>query len=166
MCIRDSASTPLGAMALKIYNKFCEEGNGTKDFSAISKVMHRVRVIQRLRCSNKLKAVRTHLEYLKTLVFSLWIWSRRRLIKMLDLLRRSCEIIRKGKLRLHSITKVMKRKAVLATATKQVLYKTWNKAYKCNQCSSKWAGKDRRIAITIAKYRISWRCWTLRMPIN
>ena len=33
------ASTPLGAMALEIYNKFCEEGNGTKDFSAISKVV-------------------------------------------------------------------------------------------------------------------------------
>ena len=34
-----NASTPLGAMALEIYNKFCEEGNGTKDFSAISKVV-------------------------------------------------------------------------------------------------------------------------------
>ena len=33
------ASTPLGEMALEIYNKFCEEGNGTKDFSAISKVV-------------------------------------------------------------------------------------------------------------------------------
>jgi len=33
------ASTPLGAMALDIYNKFCEEGNDTKDFSAISKVI-------------------------------------------------------------------------------------------------------------------------------
>ncbi len=33
------ASTPLGTMALEIYNKFCEEGNGTKDFSAISKVV-------------------------------------------------------------------------------------------------------------------------------
>ena len=32
-----NASTPLGAMALEIYNKFCEEGNDTKDFSAISK---------------------------------------------------------------------------------------------------------------------------------
>ena len=34
-----SASTPLGAMALDIYNKFCEEGNDTKDFSAISKAI-------------------------------------------------------------------------------------------------------------------------------
>tara|TARA_Y100000590_G_scaffold212769_1_gene241091 strand:+ start:64 stop:978 length:915 start_codon:yes stop_codon:yes gene_type:complete len=34
-----NALTPLGAMALKIYNKFCEEGNDTKDFSAISKVI-------------------------------------------------------------------------------------------------------------------------------
>ena len=34
-----NASTPLGAMALEIYNKFCEEGNDTKDFSAISKVV-------------------------------------------------------------------------------------------------------------------------------
>ena len=34
-----NASTPLGEMALEIYNKFCEEGNGTKDFSAISKVV-------------------------------------------------------------------------------------------------------------------------------
>ena len=33
------ASTPLGTMALEIYNKFCEEGNDTKDFSAISKVV-------------------------------------------------------------------------------------------------------------------------------
>ena len=33
------ASTPLGAMALNIYNKFCEEGNDNKDFSAISKVI-------------------------------------------------------------------------------------------------------------------------------
>ncbi len=33
------ASTPLGSMALEIYNKFCEEGNDTKDFSAISKVV-------------------------------------------------------------------------------------------------------------------------------
>ena len=32
-----NASTPLGSMALEIYNKFCEEGNDTKDFSAISK---------------------------------------------------------------------------------------------------------------------------------
>ena len=34
-----NASTPLGAKALEIYNKFCEEGNDTKDFSAISKVV-------------------------------------------------------------------------------------------------------------------------------
>ena len=34
-----NASTPLGAMALNIYNKFCEEGNDNKDFSAISKVI-------------------------------------------------------------------------------------------------------------------------------
>ena len=34
-----NASTPLGSMALDIYNKFCEEGNDTKDFSAISKVI-------------------------------------------------------------------------------------------------------------------------------
>ena len=33
------ASTPLGKMALEIYNKFCEEGNGSKDFSAISRVV-------------------------------------------------------------------------------------------------------------------------------
>ena len=33
------ADTPLGKMALEIYNKFCEEGNDTKDFSAISKVI-------------------------------------------------------------------------------------------------------------------------------
>ena len=33
------ASTPLGAMALNIYNKFCEEGNDNKDFSAISKAI-------------------------------------------------------------------------------------------------------------------------------
>ena len=33
------ASTPLGKMALEIYDKFCEEGNDTKDFSAISKVI-------------------------------------------------------------------------------------------------------------------------------
>ncbi len=33
------ASTPLGTMALEIYNKFCEEGNGAKDFSAISKII-------------------------------------------------------------------------------------------------------------------------------
>ena len=34
-----NAATPLGAMALNIYNKFCEEGNDDKDFSAISKVI-------------------------------------------------------------------------------------------------------------------------------
>ena len=34
-----NASTPLGTMALDIYNKFCEEGNDNKDFSAISKVI-------------------------------------------------------------------------------------------------------------------------------
>jgi 3-hydroxyisobutyrate dehydrogenase len=34
-----NASTPLGAMALNIYDKFCEEGNDNKDFSAISKVI-------------------------------------------------------------------------------------------------------------------------------
>ena len=34
-----NAYTPLGSMALEIYNKFCEEGNDTKDFSAISKVV-------------------------------------------------------------------------------------------------------------------------------
>ena len=33
------ASTPLGTMALNIYNKFCEEGNDNKDFSAISKAI-------------------------------------------------------------------------------------------------------------------------------
>jgi len=33
------ADTPLGKMALEIYSKFCEEGNDTKDFSAISKVI-------------------------------------------------------------------------------------------------------------------------------
>ena len=34
-----NASIPLGEMALNIYSKFCEEGNDTKDFSAISKVI-------------------------------------------------------------------------------------------------------------------------------
>ena len=34
-----NASTPLGTMALNIYNKFCEEGNDNKDFSAISKAI-------------------------------------------------------------------------------------------------------------------------------
>ena len=39
-CARQvKASTPLGSMALQIYNKFCEEGNDTKDFSAISKAI-------------------------------------------------------------------------------------------------------------------------------
>jgi 3-hydroxyisobutyrate dehydrogenase len=34
-----SADTPLGKMALEIYEKFCKEGNDEKDFSAISKVI-------------------------------------------------------------------------------------------------------------------------------
>jgi 3-hydroxyisobutyrate dehydrogenase len=34
-----NASTPLAKMALEIYDKFCEEGNDIKDFSAISKVI-------------------------------------------------------------------------------------------------------------------------------
>ena len=34
-----NASTPLGQMALEIYSKFCEDGNASKDFSAISKVI-------------------------------------------------------------------------------------------------------------------------------
>ena len=34
-----NASTPLAKMALEIYDKFCEEGNDTKDFSAISKAI-------------------------------------------------------------------------------------------------------------------------------
>ena len=34
-----NASTPLGTMALNIYNNFCEEGNDNKDFSAISKAI-------------------------------------------------------------------------------------------------------------------------------
>ena len=33
------ALTPLGKMALEIYDKFCREGNDNKDFSAISKVI-------------------------------------------------------------------------------------------------------------------------------
>jgi 3-hydroxyisobutyrate dehydrogenase len=33
------ADTPLGKMALEIYDKFCKEGNDEKDFSAISKVI-------------------------------------------------------------------------------------------------------------------------------
>ena len=34
-----NAQTPLGKMALEIYDQFCKEGNDTKDFSAISKVI-------------------------------------------------------------------------------------------------------------------------------
>ena len=34
-----NAQTPLGKMALEIYNQFCKEGNDSKDFSAISKVI-------------------------------------------------------------------------------------------------------------------------------
>ena len=34
-----NASTPLGQMALEIYSKFCEDGNASKDFSAISKII-------------------------------------------------------------------------------------------------------------------------------
>ena len=34
-----SADTPLGKMALEIYDKFCKEGNDDKDFSAISKLI-------------------------------------------------------------------------------------------------------------------------------
>ena len=34
-----NAKTPLGKMALEIYDQFCKEGNDTKDFSAISKVI-------------------------------------------------------------------------------------------------------------------------------
>ena len=33
------AETPLGKMALEIYDQFCKEGNDSKDFSAISKVI-------------------------------------------------------------------------------------------------------------------------------
>ena len=33
------AETPLGKMALEIYDQFCKEGNESKDFSAISKVI-------------------------------------------------------------------------------------------------------------------------------
>ena len=33
------ADTPLGKMALEIYDQFCKEGNESKDFSAISKVI-------------------------------------------------------------------------------------------------------------------------------
>ena len=36
---RVNALTPLGEKALQIYEKFCQEGNDTKDFSAISKVV-------------------------------------------------------------------------------------------------------------------------------
>ena len=39
-CARSvNAETPLGKMALQIYSKFCEDGNYSKDFSAISKVI-------------------------------------------------------------------------------------------------------------------------------
>ena len=39
-CARSvNAKTPLGKMALQIYSKFCEDGNDSKDFSAISKVI-------------------------------------------------------------------------------------------------------------------------------
>ena len=34
-----NASTPLGKLALDIYSDFCDDGNGSKDFSAISKVI-------------------------------------------------------------------------------------------------------------------------------
>ena len=34
-----NAETPLGKMALEIYDQFCKEGNDKKDFSAISKVI-------------------------------------------------------------------------------------------------------------------------------
>ena len=34
-----NAEIPLGKMALEIYDQFCKEGNDTKDFSAISKVI-------------------------------------------------------------------------------------------------------------------------------
>ena len=34
-----NADTPLGKMALEIYDQFCKEGNDNKDFSAISKVI-------------------------------------------------------------------------------------------------------------------------------
>ena len=34
-----NAETPLGKMALEIYDEFCKDGNDTKDFSAISKVI-------------------------------------------------------------------------------------------------------------------------------
>ena len=34
-----NASTPLAQMALEIYSKFCEDGNASKDFSAISKII-------------------------------------------------------------------------------------------------------------------------------
>ena len=34
-----NASTPIGKMALDIYSKFCDEGNSSKDFSAISKLI-------------------------------------------------------------------------------------------------------------------------------
>jgi len=34
-----NAETPLGKMALEVYDQFCKEGNDSKDFSAISKVI-------------------------------------------------------------------------------------------------------------------------------
>ena len=34
-----NASTPLGKLALEIYSDFCDDGNSSKDFSAISKVI-------------------------------------------------------------------------------------------------------------------------------
>ena len=34
-----SADIPLDKMALKIYKKFCKDGNDDKDFSTISKVI-------------------------------------------------------------------------------------------------------------------------------
>ena len=37
--ITADVETPLGKMALQIYDQFCKEGNETKDFSAISKVI-------------------------------------------------------------------------------------------------------------------------------
>ena len=39
-CANDvNALTPLGKKALDIYSKFCSDGNASKDFSAISKVI-------------------------------------------------------------------------------------------------------------------------------
>ena len=34
-----NANTPLGKKALEIYSKFCESGNSSSDFSAISKLI-------------------------------------------------------------------------------------------------------------------------------